>query len=95
MGLTMEAEVGQYYNGVVKRIVEIGAFVEIMPGTDGLLHISEVAKERIRAVEDVLAEGDAVIVKCIKVDRDGKIRLSRREVLDANPAPEDVHNYII
>lgn len=95
MGLTMEPEVGQYYNGVVKRIVEIGAFVEIMPGTDGLLHISEVAKERIRAVEDVLAEGDAVIVKCIKVDRDGKIRLSRREVLDANPAPEDVHNYII
>ena len=94
-GLTMEPEVGQFYNGIVKRIIEIGAFVEIMPGTDGLLHISEVAKERIRAVEDVLSEGDEVIVKCIKVDRDGKIRLSRREALDANPAPEDVHNYII
>jgi polyribonucleotide nucleotidyltransferase len=94
-GLTMEPEVGQFYNGVVKKIVEIGAFVEIIPGTDGLLHISEVSKERIRAVEDVLAEGDEVIVKCIKVDRDGKIRLSRREALDANPAPEDVHNYII
>ncbi|HEX3761653.1 MAG TPA: polyribonucleotide nucleotidyltransferase [Kofleriaceae bacterium] len=94
-GLTMEPEVGQFYNGIVKKIVEIGAFVEIIPGTDGLLHISEVAKERIRAVEDVLAEGDEVIVKCIKVDRDGKIRLSRREALDANPAPEDVHNYII
>ncbi len=94
-GLTMEPEVGQYYSGVVKRIVEIGAFVEIMPGTDGLLHISEVAKERIRSVEDVLSEGDSVVVKCIKVDRDGKIRLSRREVLDANPAPEEVHNYII
>jgi polyribonucleotide nucleotidyltransferase len=94
-GLTMEPEVGQFYNGIVKKIVEIGAFVEIMPGTDGLLHISEVAKERIRAVEDVLNEGDEVIVKCIKVDRDGKIRLSRREALDANPAPDEVHNYII
>ncbi len=94
-GLTMEPEVGQYYNGIVKKIVEIGAFVEIIPGTDGLLHISEVAKERIRSVEDVLSEGDEVIVKCIKVDRDGKIRLSRREALDANPAPEDVHNYIV
>ena len=59
-GLTMEPEVGQFYNGIVKKIVEIGAFVEIMPGTDGLLHISEVAKERIRAVEDVLYEGDEV-----------------------------------
>jgi polyribonucleotide nucleotidyltransferase len=94
-GLTMEPEVGQFYNGIVKKIVEIGAFVEIIPGTDGLLHISEVSKERIRAVEDVLSEGDEVIVKCIKVDRDGKIRLSRREALDANPAPEDVHNYIV
>ncbi|HEY4175604.1 MAG TPA: polyribonucleotide nucleotidyltransferase [Kofleriaceae bacterium] len=94
-GLTMEPEVGAYYNGIVKKIVEIGAFVEIIPGTDGLLHISEVSKERIRSVEDVLSEGDEVIVKCIKVDRDGKIRLSRREVLDANPGPEEVHNYII
>ena len=94
-GLTMEPEVGQFYNGIVKKIVEIGAFVEIIPGTDGLLHISEVAKERIRSVEDVLSEGDEVIVKCIKVDRDGKIRLSRREALDANPGPEEVHNYII
>jgi polyribonucleotide nucleotidyltransferase len=94
-GLTMEPEVGLYYNGIVKKIVEIGAFVEIMPGTDGLLHISEVAKERIRSVEDVLKEGDEVVVKCIKVDRDGKIRLSRREALDANPGPEDIHNFVL
>jgi polyribonucleotide nucleotidyltransferase len=94
-GLTMEPEVGQFYNGIVKKIVEIGAFVEIMPGTDGLLHISEVSKDRIRSVEDVLSEGEEVIVKCIKVDRDGKIRLSRREALDANPGPEEIHNYII
>ena len=94
-GLTMEPEAGQFYNGIVKKIVEIGAFVEIIPGTDGLLHISEVSKERIRAVEDVLSEGDSVIVKCIKVDRDGKIRLSRREALEANPPPEEVHNYVV
>jgi polyribonucleotide nucleotidyltransferase len=94
-GLTMEPEVGQFYNGVIKKIVEIGAFVEIMPGTEGLLHISEVAKERIRSVEDVLSEGDEVVVKCIKVDRDGKIRLSRREALDANPAAEEINNFVI
>ncbi|HRC57326.1 MAG TPA: polyribonucleotide nucleotidyltransferase [Kofleriaceae bacterium] len=95
LGLTMEPEVGQFYNGVIKKIVEIGAFVEIMPGTEALLHISEVARERIRAVEDVLSEGDEVVVKCIKVDRDGKIRLSRREALDANPAPEEINNFVI
>ncbi|MCB9565455.1 MAG: polyribonucleotide nucleotidyltransferase, partial [Kofleriaceae bacterium] len=94
-GLTIEPEVGQYYNGVVKRIIEIGAFVEIMPGTDGLLHISEIAKERIRAVEDVLQEGDEVVVKCIKVDRDGKIRLSRRDVLDANPPADEINNFVV
>jgi polyribonucleotide nucleotidyltransferase len=94
-GLTMEPEVGLFYNGIVKKIVEIGAFVEILPGTDGLLHISEVSKDRIRAVEDVLKEGDEVVVKCIKVDRDGKIRLSRREALEANPGPEEIHNYVI
>jgi polyribonucleotide nucleotidyltransferase len=94
-GLTVEPEVGQFYNGIVKKIVEIGAFVEIMPGTDGLLHISEVARERIRAVEDVLNEGDEVVVKCIKVDRDGKIRLSRKDALEANPGPEDINNFVI
>ena len=94
-GLTMEPEVGQFYSGVVKRIIEIGAFVEIMPGTDGLLHISEISKERIRSVEDVLREGDEVVVKCIKIDRDGKIRLSRKEVLDANPSPEEINNFVI
>jgi polyribonucleotide nucleotidyltransferase len=93
--LTATPELNKTYMGKVQRITDFGAFVEIMPGTDGLLHISEVAKERIRAVEDVLSEGDEVIVKCIKVDRDGKIRLSRREALDANPGPEEIHNYII
>ncbi len=94
-GLTMEPEVGQYYSGIVKRIIEIGAFVEILPGTDGLLHISEISNERIRAVEDVLKEGDEVVVKCVKVDRDGKIRLSRREVLEANPGPDEINNFVV
>ena len=91
-GLTMEPEVGKFYSGVVKRVVEFGAFVEIMPGTDGLIHISELAKERTRKVTDVLDEGDEVIVKCINIDRDGKIRLSRKEALDADP--DDVLHFV-
>jgi len=94
-GLTVEPEVGAYYSGVVKRIIEIGAFVEIMPGTDGLLHISEISNERIHAVQDVLSEGDEVVVKCVKVDRDGKIRLSRKEAMAANPSPEEINNFVI
>jgi len=80
------------YTGVVKRIVEFGAFVEIMPGTDGLLHISEIAEERTRRVTDVLEEGDEVVVKCINIDRDGKVRLSRKQALDA-PADE-IQNFL-
>jgi polyribonucleotide nucleotidyltransferase len=91
-GLTMEAEVGQYYHGVVKRVVEFGAFVEILPGTDGLIHISELAEERTRKVTDVVDEGDEVVVKVINVDRDGKIRLSRKEALNANP--DEVHRLV-
>jgi polyribonucleotide nucleotidyltransferase len=79
--LTQEPEKGKLYLGLVKRIMEFGAFVEILPGTDGLLHISEIAKERVKSVTDVLREGDEVLVKCIDVDRDGKIRLSRKEAL--------------
>src|SRR6185369_8688969 len=84
-GLTAEAEVGATYKGTVKRITDFGAFVEILPNTDGLLHISEIAHTRIERVEDVLKEGDAVQVKVVSVDRKGKIRLSRRELL---PLPE-------
>ena len=77
--ITAEPEVGKIYNGVVRKIVEFGAFVEIMPGTDGLLHISQISNERIRRVEDVLHEGDEIKVKVLDVDRSGKIRLSMRE----------------
>jgi polyribonucleotide nucleotidyltransferase len=79
-------EVGKVYKGKVKRIMEFGAFVEILPGTDGLLHISQIAEHRIQRVQDVLSEGDEVTVKVIEVDPSGKIRLSRKEVLRAQGA---------
>jgi polyribonucleotide nucleotidyltransferase len=84
-GLTAEAEVGAVYKGTVRRITDFGAFVEVLPNTDGLLHISEMAHTRVERVEDVVKEGDEIEVKVLSVDRDGKIRLSRRELL---PLPE-------
>ena len=83
---------GSFYHGVVKRVVEFGAFVEILPGTDGLIHISELAEERTRKVTDVVDEGDEVVVKVINIDRDGKIRLSRKDALTADP--QDVHHLV-
>jgi len=84
-GLTAEPEVGATYKGTVQRITDFGAFIEIFPGTDGLLHVSEMAHTRVERVTDVMKEGDEVEVKVIEVGRDGKIRLSRRELL---PLPE-------
>ncbi len=81
--LTEEAEIGKIYRGTVKKIVDFGAFVEILPGTEGLLHISQIAKERIAKVTDVLQEGDEVAVKVLEIDKSGKIRLSRKEALGA------------
>jgi polyribonucleotide nucleotidyltransferase len=81
--LTQEAEIGKLYVGVVKRITDFGCFVEIFPGTDGLIHISHLAHERVDRVEDVVSEGDEVLVRCIDIDRAGKIRLSRKEAIDA------------
>ena len=91
--IAAEAEVGKIYKGTVRKIVEFGAFVEILPGTDGLVHISQLAPERVRKVSDVLKEGDEVMVKVLEIDRQGKIRLSRKEALeetggsDASDAP--------
>jgi polyribonucleotide nucleotidyltransferase len=79
--IAAEAEVGKIYKGTVRKIVDFGAFVEILPGTDGLIHISQLAPERVRRVADVLREGDEVMVKVLEVDRQGKIRLSRKEAL--------------
>jgi polyribonucleotide nucleotidyltransferase len=78
-GLTASPEVGRIYDGKVRKIVEFGAFVEILPGTDGLLHISQISEERVRSVSDVLKEGDQIPVKVLEVDRQGKIRLSLKE----------------
>ncbi len=80
--LTEEAEVGKIYTGTVKKIVDFGAFVEIIPGTEGLLHISQLAKERVNKVTDILQEGDEVKVKVLEVDKQGKIRLSRKDALE-------------
>jgi polyribonucleotide nucleotidyltransferase len=91
-GLTTEPEVGEFYMGIVKRIAEFGAFVEILPGTDGLVHISELDTKRVGAVQDICKEGDEMVVKVIGIDRaTGKIRLSRREVL--GKTPDIVHNF--
>jgi polyribonucleotide nucleotidyltransferase len=79
--LVKEAEVGKLYVGKVVKVVDFGAFVEILPGTEGLIHISQLADERVRRVTDILKEGDEVLVKVIDIDSNGKIRLSRKEAL--------------
>jgi polyribonucleotide nucleotidyltransferase len=80
--IVQEAEVGAIYEGTVRKIMDFGAFVEIFPGTDGLVHISQLDSKRVNKVSDVLKEGDRVTVKVLEVDRDGKIRLSRKAVLE-------------
>jgi polyribonucleotide nucleotidyltransferase len=84
-GLTEEPEVGRTYKGTVRRLTDFGAFVEILPNIEALLHVSEIAHERVESSSDVFKEGDEIDVKVISVDREGKTRLSRRELL---PLPE-------
>jgi polyribonucleotide nucleotidyltransferase len=79
--ITAEAEIGKIYKGTVRKIMDFGAFVEILPGTDGLVHISQLAPERVNRVTDVLKEGDEVMVKVLEIDKQGKIKLSRKEAL--------------
>lgn len=93
-GITAEAEIGKIYRGKVKKITDFGAFVEIMPGTDGLVHISQIAEQRIKSVSDVLKEGEEVMVKVLEIDKQGRVKLSRREALREakerdEPAPAD------
>ncbi|HOA91550.1 MAG: polyribonucleotide nucleotidyltransferase [Bacillota bacterium] len=80
--LTKEVEVGEVYEGTVTRIAKFGAFVEILPGKEGLIHISKLAKERVANVEDVVKVGDVVQVKVIEIDQQGRINLSRRALLE-------------
>jgi polyribonucleotide nucleotidyltransferase len=79
--IIQEAEVGKLYKGKVRKIMDFGAFVEILPGTDGLIHISQLDRERVNKVTDILNEGDEVIVKVIDIDKNGKIALSRKAAL--------------
>jgi polyribonucleotide nucleotidyltransferase len=81
-GLTDEAQVGKVYLGQVVKVTDFGAFVRILPGVEGLVHISELADHRVRRVEDVVREGDEILVKCVNIDRSGKIRLSRKEAME-------------
>ena len=80
-GIVAEAEVGKLYTGKVKRIMDFGAFVEIIPGVEGLLHISQIADRRIAKVTDEINLGDEVVVKVLEIDNQGKMRLSRKEAL--------------
>ncbi|HOK23007.1 MAG: polyribonucleotide nucleotidyltransferase [Candidatus Hydrothermia bacterium] len=82
-GMVQEVELGKIYMGVVKRVVPFGAFVEVLPGKEGLLHISEIADTRINKVEDVLKVGDKVLVKVIGIDENGKFKLSRKQAMKA------------
>lgn len=80
--IVMEPEVGKIYEGTVVKIMDFGAFVQIMPGTDGLVHISQLARQRVTRVSDIVKEGDTLRVKVLEISRDGKIRLSHKAVLE-------------
>ena len=79
-GICAEAEIGRVYKGRVVKIMDFGAFIEVFPGTQGLLHISEISNERVRAVTDVLKEGEDIDVKVVDIDRAGRIKLSRKAI---------------
>jgi polyribonucleotide nucleotidyltransferase len=85
--LVEEVEIGKIYLGTVRKIMDFGAFVEVLPGTDGLVHISQLAHHRVKAVSDEVSEGEQILVKVLEVDRQGKIRLSRKEAMPAPSAP--------
>lgn len=87
--ITAEAEIGATYEGKVVRIVDFGAFVNFLPGKDGLVHISQIAHERVNSVSDYLEEGQMVKVKCLDVDQRGRIKLSIKETLPAPVAPSE------
>jgi polyribonucleotide nucleotidyltransferase len=86
--ITQEAEIGRIYEGKVRKIMDFGAFVEIFPGTDGLLHISQISDKRVNKVSDELQEGDQVLVKVLDVDQNGRIKLSHKEAVREREAAE-------
>ena len=86
--VTAEVEVGKVYEGKVTRIADFGAFVEVLPGKEGLVHISQIAHERVAKVTDYLSEGQEVTVKVMDIDRQNRVRLSIKELLE-KPAPTE------
>ena len=89
--LIEEPEIGKTYDGVVKRVVDFGAFVEILPGKEGLLHVSNIDHKRVEKVSDYLKEGDKVQVKLIRIEN-GKMSLSRKALLERPPRKHDHHD---
>ncbi|HAS15100.1 MAG TPA: polyribonucleotide nucleotidyltransferase, partial [Idiomarina abyssalis] len=85
--LTANVEVGKIYQGKVARIVDFGAFVTVLPGKDGLVHISQIAEERVNDVNEYLKVGDVVPVKVLEIDRQGRVRLSMKEAAEKKEEP--------
>jgi polyribonucleotide nucleotidyltransferase len=85
--ITVEPEVGAVYEGTVVKIMDFGAFVQIMPNTDGLVHISQLSTQRVTKVSDVVKEGDRIKVKVLEINKDGKIRLSHKAILEEKNGP--------
>jgi len=84
LGMVEEPEVGKIYNGTVKRIMDFGAFVEILPGREGLCHISRLSKNHVEKVSDVVKEGDSILVKLTEIDHLGRLNLAAVDALDEN-----------
>jgi polyribonucleotide nucleotidyltransferase len=89
MGITSDPEIGRVYHGTVRRIMDFGAFVEILPGKEGLVHISKLSRERIAQVTDVLKEGQEIPVKLTEIDKMGRLNLSYIDAIDPDGAPAD------
>ena len=81
-GIAKDIEAGQIYTGKVVRLMNFGAFVELLPGKEGLVHISQLAHERVEKVEDIVNIGDSIEVKVVEIDKQGRINLSRKALLD-------------
>jgi polyribonucleotide nucleotidyltransferase len=86
-GIVREVVVGEIYLGTVKRVEKFGAFVEILPGKEGLVHISQLSTERVAKTEDAVKIGDSITVKVTEIDQQGRVNLSRKAVLTAEAAP--------
>jgi polyribonucleotide nucleotidyltransferase len=87
LGIVLDPVVGKIYDGTVKRVMDYGAFVEILPGKEGLVHISKLARQRIEKVTDIINEGDKIPVKLLEIDKSGRLNLSYIDAIDPDGAP--------